>query len=340
VVSTLGNLALRTGTDNVMPTQEKQQELIDAITTINNPASTAAQIQDATDKRDAILAEIIGQVPQYLSLVSHAGTSLTSKISPPTNTLRYSQAGARFSMSTVDIDFGLQYYYGYKSLPAFDQYAYDAYTATNIQEKLSAATSTEEVDKALEGLEPILIYNPFHQVGIDAAWSWGDLNFRGEAALNMTDDFKGTKPTVFNPNVQFCLGFDYTFKDGPMLLLQVSETLTLFNDKINRAEGSTDADFLYGNPLSSSNLMFVLTQSIKDTDLNYALIGIYMFNSESFEKAFIDNGFILMPTLSYSKGDFSASVSAQLMQGWQNNMIKTFGMNNRDSISLSLSYSF
>ncbi|MDR2490964.1 MAG: hypothetical protein LBD20_06130 [Spirochaetaceae bacterium] len=157
---------------------------------------------------------------------------------PDTGTLENFQAGARFTMSFSYIDFGLQYYYGLLPRPA--------YALTFSPQQMSGAA---------------LLYNRYHQAGFDLAAGLFGFNVRAEAALNLTEDFAGTDPSVYNPHVAWSLGFDRPLW-GFRLNLQLNEKIRLFNNGV----GDSLFDVEAGTKPTSTRLISELSYGfLRDT---------------------------------------------------------------------------
>lgn len=101
-----------------------------------------------------------------------------------TNTLEYFQGGARYTANAKGIhDFGLQYFYGFLPLPSF---------------KIGTA-------------ETVYAYNRYHQIGFDYGLQIGSVaNLKTEIAANITQDIKAEDPYIYNPNIAWTAGFDFS----------------------------------------------------------------------------------------------------------------------------------
>jgi len=143
---------------------------------------------------------------------------------PDISTIEYAQAGARFTTTMGPADIGLQYYYGYLTRPAV------TITFTDTVINIPSIPIT---------LPPIPLptainfdYNPYHQIGIDWAQVLFGINVRAEFAANITYDFNGDDPSVYNPSLLWSLGFDRDLVWGINLNFQCNESIRLMNDKI------------------------------------------------------------------------------------------------------------
>ena len=92
-------------------------------------------------------------------------------------------------------DFSLSWFDGYDDLPAL-------HTQAQLSQDLSEIAVTAEP-----------VYHRRKSVGADFATIIGDVNFRGEAAYYITEDWEGKDPFIDDPYFQYVLGADYTFND-------------------------------------------------------------------------------------------------------------------------------
>ena len=129
---------------------------------------------------------------------------------PDTSTLDYAQAGLRFTTTIGSADIGLQYYYGRLTRPAFNITLTPSYTPHSVD----------------------ILYNPYHQIGIDCALVLLGFNIRAEFAANITGDLDGDNGAVYNPHLAWSFGFDRDLFLGINLNVQCNETIRLMDDKI------------------------------------------------------------------------------------------------------------
>ncbi|MDP3177496.1 MAG: hypothetical protein Q8M76_06305, partial [Spirochaetaceae bacterium] len=130
---------------------------------------------------------------------------------PRTDTVEWSQGGARLTGSLGGIDAGLQYFYGFLPNPV--------------------ASSDPAVLAANGGKLPVS-YNRYHQIGVDMAAVLAGFNLRVEAAANLTDDMKGDDPSVYNPHLAWSLGFDRELFAAITLNVQGTGTYRLFDEGV------------------------------------------------------------------------------------------------------------
>ncbi|MDR3148039.1 MAG: hypothetical protein LBU00_06685 [Treponema sp.] len=261
---------------------------------------------------------------------TYADQALAAKMIPDTTTLEYFQTGVRFSTILGPVDLGAQYYYGRKAYPAID---FDAVAkAAMAVAVLGAAPTTAAVDAVVGGISSPLVYNPYHQIGVDAAWGLLGCNFRAELAANISSDFDGDDPAVYNPNLAWHLGFDREIFWDMTLIVMANETITLLHDKIDSTAYPMDADHLMGtgSDVSATSLIALVSKNFFDGDLGVSLAG--MATVEKF-------GFAVMPSVTWKQGNCSISLSAGFFGG---NDDSQFGQNGEslNFASVALTYSF
>jgi hypothetical protein len=154
------------------------------------------------------------EMKQMIALVQSPGVSIDK--APPTSTLSYFQAGARFSTTVAHSDVGIQYYAGFLPRPA----AFEIISPTKIS----------------------LEYNRYHQIGLDYATTAAGFNIRAEVAVNITDDLSGDDPSVYNPHFLWSLGFDRTLFAGINLNIQGNETIRLFDGGVGKKPNDIEED--------------------------------------------------------------------------------------------------
>jgi hypothetical protein len=274
---------------------------------------------------------------QAAQLKLYAGEALTAKLSsaPDTTYLKYFQAGARFTTIIGPVDLGAQYYYGYKPFPATN---YGALTSalTSAAASLAAATSTADIDAALADLPSIMVYNPYHQIGVDAAFSVYKFNIRAEAAANLTYDIEGDDPAVYNPNIAWNIGFDREIFWDITLMAMVNQTITLGYDNIDRSTGYLDTEASSKHPTSTMAVL-ALMRDFLDGDLSVTIAALATLE---------DFGIAVIPSVSWKHGGFTASLSAGYLWGTEDSLFGTKTASGgtlaeeMNFVNLSLGYSF
>ena len=201
------------------------------------------------------------QLPQLQSL----GVDIKD-IYPETNTLEYAQGGLRFTTTIGSSDFGFQYYFGRFFRPAV----------------IRIFPPPPLPQLPIVGIK----YNYYHQVGADFARVIAGFNLRAEAAVNLTEDMKGTDQTIENPAFLWSLGFDRDLVWGINLNLQ--------------GTGSIESD------TSSTRITGILSRKFLRDELELKTICLWGIE---------DKDFLIMPALIWSKNDVSTELSAGFFGG-------------------------
>ncbi len=211
--------------------------------------------------------------------------------------LGYFQAGGRFTTTVGAFDLGLQYFYGYLPEPSVD-------VAINM------ATYSASYN---------LVYNPYHEVGLDLATSFAGFNVRAEAGANITSDLSGDDGSVYNPSLVGSLGFDRELFLDITLNMQVNESYRLMNDKV----GTELFDIESGSDASATQIITTLSRYFMKGDLEARASAIVEVE---------DKDFLIMPALIWTKNDIKLSCAAGIFGGdfdgnlgeyKDNNFIKT-----------------
>ncbi len=217
-------------------------------------------------------------------------------LSKKTNTLEYGQGGLRYNATIGGRhDIGIQYFYGFLKQPAFK--------VTEVK------------------------YNRYHQIGIDYVSVLGHVNVRGEFAANITRDLKGDNPFVYNPNLAWNIGLDYTFPYNIMINFQAVETIRLQQKKIKKSAGYFDIE--KGLKQTDTRLIFVLSQRLVRGSLEWRLattVGIE------------DKDFLIVPAVHWQFGTLLLDLDLGFFGGDKNGKLGRF----RDNyfVKFSVGYKF
>lgn len=207
---------------------------------------------------------------EYLYALSQSSalSSDTSVLYPDTNTLKYGQAGARFTASLGPVDLGLSYYYGHYKQPSFNAEKFSTFL-----DKYLANESVTDDDKFLS-------YDQKQTFGLEMATILWHFNLRGEAAYNLTNDIAGDDPWVHNNSVQWLGGFDIDLPFWNMNLnVQEYGTYVLNNDKITGSTWETsDVDYNV-NGYSNNKLVANITTSFANDKVAPELTVVYGFEN-------------------------------------------------------------
>lgn len=207
---------------------------------------------------------------EYMYALSQASSlsSDSSILYPDTNTLKYGQAGARFTASLGPVDLGLSYYYGHYKQPSFNAEKFSTFL-----DKYLANESVTDDDKFLS-------YDQKQTFGLEAATILWHFNLRGEAAYNLTKDVEGTDPWVHNNSIQWLGGFDIDLPFWNMNLnVQEYGTYVLNNDKIIGSTWETsDVDYNI-NGYSNNKLVANITTSFANDKVAPEVTVVYGFEN-------------------------------------------------------------
>jgi hypothetical protein len=246
-----------------------------------------------------------------------------------TNALDYAQAGLRFTTTIGSADIGVQYYYGRLPQPALGGIDFKFRTQPEFPLPPSILLTMN------------LLYNPYHQVGLDYAQVLLGFNIRAEIAANITEDLKGDDGSVYNPSIAWSFGFDRDVFLGINLNLQVNESIRLLHDKLGNIGMSDMAGILSsgdisnmtsvmdgnfdiegGSPLTSTRLTATISKRFLRDQLELRTAVVWGIE---------DKDCAIMPALIWTKEDlrialaggfFAGNSEGQLGQYWNNNFIK------------------
>ncbi len=219
---------------------------------------------------------------------------------PETHYFNYGQAGARITAVLSGIDIGAQYFYGHLTTPFFDVSKY--YLA-----------------------QPVDIgYNPYQQIGADAAFVLGGFNFRLEGGINLTEDDEGTDPLAYNRHVVWSAGFDRALFAGINLNFQSSGKVRLQHDKI-----TSPLDIESGTESTSTQLAALFSRSFLRDTLKVEFLGLMSVEKQDY---------MIEPGLALNVGDAEIALRGRYFGGDSEGEFGQF--NDKSSISLSSKYAF
>jgi len=249
--------------------------------------------------------------------ITKIGTSLENSIEsgsifPETTTLKYAQAGMRFTTTIGSSDIGLQYYFGRFHRPVISGLNPDSFfDLTGLHP---------------EALTPTINYNYYHQIAADYASVIAGFNVRAEAGANITKDLDGTDGTVENPAIIWSLGFDRDLFAGINLNLQGTGKLRLFYDKI---ADDPLKDCEAGTDMTSTRITAKLSRKFFQDELELKATGLWGIE---------DKDLLIMPGVVWAKNDVSTELSAGFFGGDKNGELGQY----RDNafVRVIMSYSF
>jgi hypothetical protein len=222
--------------------------------------------------------------------------ALPNPVLPDTATLKYAQAGIRFTTTFGSSDIGAQYYFGQLPQPAFKMH----------------------IDSS-DTVSAHVLYNPYHQIGLDYAQVIAGFNLRAELAANLTEDFNGDDGAVYNPHLVWSLGFDRDLVWGINLNIQGNETIRLLYGEINNEplldiEADTD--------MTSTQLMTILSKKFLRDELELRFVALWEIEAQDF---FFIPSFVWTKdavSLELSGGFFGGDTEGQFGQYHNNNFVK------------------
>jgi len=216
---------------------------------------------------------------EYMSALTEASSYSANILYPDTNSLKYSQAGARLTGTVGSFDYGLSYYYGHYKQPTVDWTNY-----------LASYVANSGVSYA----NPSLKYDTKQTLGVEAATVLWHFNLRGEAAYNLTEDTDGTDPYTHNNSVQWVGGFDIDIPLNNMNInVQETGTYILNNDKITDSN-AFDADYNANGKYTNNKLVF----NVSDSWMNDKIVP-----EVSVLWGIENNDVLVMPKLTYKQSD-------------------------------------
>jgi hypothetical protein len=255
--------------------------------------------------------------PMFPSMLAGVKESLSDNqdIFPSTSSLKYFQAGLRYTTTIGSFDIGAQYFYGNLFQPAFTIDGIDAFFGSMFSGYPNPSL-----------LSPQIKYTRYHQFGIDYAQVLFGFNVRAEAALHLTEDIRGNDGSLQNPFIGWSLGFDRELVLGINLNLQCNETLRLFNSKIGN---NPVLDAEAGTKAVSTRLTMQLSKKfLKD---NLESKATFIWDIEN-------SGYYIIPGVVYTMGSLTSELSAGFFGGKESSQLGQY--RNNSYIKAGLKYSF
>jgi hypothetical protein len=233
---------------------------------------------------------------------------------PDTSTLRYAQAGLRYTTTVGSSDLGFQYYFGRLPRPVSIISAEPGF--------FTAPGTPLDMSK----VNVAVAYNYYHQIGVDFARVIAGFNLRAEAGANITGDLDGTDGMINNPALVWSLGFDRDLFLGLNANLQGTGSIRLLQNKLG---DSPLEDAEAGKDLTSSRITLVLSKKFFRDELELKTTGLWGIE---------DKDFLIMPGVVWSKNDVTAELSAGFFGGDKAGELGQYKDNNY--IKVALGYSF
>jgi hypothetical protein len=234
------------------------------------------------------------------------------KAEPDIKALDHAQAGLRFTTTVGSADIGAQYYYGRLPQP-----------------------TVKKVDITSNPIMVNLLYNPYHQIGLDYAQVLFGFNIRAELAANITYDLKGDDATVYNPSIAWSFGFDRDLVWGINLNLQVNESMRLMHDRLgsdNFLHATTgDFDIESGLPLTSTRLIASVSKKFLRDELELRAAVVWGME---------DKDAVIMPALIWTKNDIRIALSGGFFLGDKNKEGQLSQFRDNHFFKISMTYTF
>jgi hypothetical protein len=273
-----------------------------------------------------------GVLNHALGAFGNAASSMNMKdLAPDTTTLGYAQAGARYTTTFGgSFDFGAQYYYGRMYMPSIDMSPFIAWlnnpaTAEEIL-KIPAGDAEGGALNTVFGQMglPKVVYNDYHQIGVDGAMVLGGFNLRGELAANITRDLSGDDPSVANPQLAWSLGFDRDLFWKINLNLQCNETVRLLDSKITKWY-----DTEYGKDITNTRFTLQLSRKFWRDELELKLVG--MIEPE-------DQDYLMAPQASWTRDEITIQLATGFFGGKKTGFLGEYDKN--DYLKFVVKYVF
>jgi len=299
-----------------------------------------AQIKKLNDLpnqvKDQVQSQVQAQLQPILPFLQMYGIPYTPPIitvtpiehTPDISTLKYAQAGVRFTTTIGPADIGLQYYYGRLTRPAVTGNVTTTITYTPIS---LPPPFPSQLPKTIDAQVNLYYdYNPYHQIGVDWAQVLAGFNIRAELAANITEDLKGDDGAVYNPALLWSFGFDRSLVGGISFNFQLNESIRLMNDKINKTQPDTQLpDIEADTDATSTQIITALSRKFFRDELELRFAALWGIE---------DRDFLLMPALIWTRDTVSVELSCGIFGG---NKEGQFGQYNKNSfVKAALTYSF
>ncbi|GMO29175.1 MAG: hypothetical protein Ta2F_04570 [Termitinemataceae bacterium] len=262
------------------------------------------------------------RMDQFIDYIPEAEKIFTS--------LKYAQAGLRFTTTMKSADFGVQYFYGNMFRPSIGVAMIDDFQKS-LKYAAMAAASTGEFDEnlvrdAFDKLQFDMLYNRYHHAGIDYAQVIAGFNIRVEAAAIITNDLSGDKGDVYNPQIAWSVGFDRDLFWGINLNLQANENVRLLHSKTG-----TDQffDIENGTDITSTRITAVLSKKFLRDEFEIKASGLWGIE---------DKDFLILPSITWTKNDVTVELAGGIFGGSKDGELGQYKDN--DFIKAAVRYRF
>ena len=288
---------------------------------------TSMAVTTAVSPPDPLMAAVIGigsaerwmpaQMNELSGLINlflntNPGKSISDVI-PDTSGLDYAQAGLRFTTTIGSADIGVQYFYGRMFQPAV-RVDFDFVSNPPIPEIKSVK----------------LIFNDYHQIGIDYAQVLFGFNVRAEVAANITEDLNGDDGYIYNPSIGWSFGFDRDIIAGININLQANGNVRLLNDKVGSNDFfSANFDNEGGRSMTSTRLTAMLSKKFLRDELELRAAVVWGIEDEDAA---------VIPALIWTRDDLRLALSGGFFLGNSDGQLGQY--NNNNFLKISIAYTF
>jgi len=260
----------------VLPSFEIINAAISAALTPPNPANPMALLIGSTAER---------WIPTQMSALKDAFDGALN-MPGDGSMLSYAQAGLRFTSTIGSADVGAQYFFGRMLQPA-------------------VRFSPNKLDPSQTDLN--VMFNKYHQIGIDYAQVLAGFNVRAEVAANITEDVKGDDGYTYNPSIGWSVGFDRDLFLGINLNLQVNESIRLLDSKVGSDDpASPKFDIESGLPITATRLTAMLSRKFLRDELELRTAVVWGIE---------DKDAAVIPALIWTKDDLRVALSGSFFMG-------------------------
>ena len=244
--------------------------------------------------------DILAKIGEKMYLYPDKDDILTM---PKTSGLDYAQAGLRFTTTIRSADVGAQYFYGRLYQPAVKQ-----------------------TDDSIE-----ILFNKYHQIGIDYAQVLAGFNVRAEVAGNITEDTDGSDGSVYNPSIGWSFGFDRDIFLGINLNFQANGNVRLLDSKISDEPSKYDMES--GKSITATRLTAMLSKKFFRDELEVRTAVVW-----GIEDKFKNMDCAIIPALIWMRDDFRAALSGAFFMGHEEGNLGQYKDNS--FLKISVAYMF
>jgi hypothetical protein len=179
-----------------------------------------------------------------------------------------------------------------------------------------------------------LLYNPYHQIGLDYAQVLFGFNVRAELAANITEDLKGDDGSVYNSSIAWSFGFDRDIVWGINLNLQANQSIRLLQDKLGSGDimssiMSGNYDIEGGLPITSTRITAAVSKKFFRDELELRAAVVWGVE---------DNDCAILPALVWTKDSLRMALSFGIFAGDTDGQLGQYRDNNFFKVSLTYTF--